>query len=152
MNWQVPMNEVAVLVAVSGSEPVDHFIYLATHDDRRQGPETMEDYVNGSRRFFPMLAGGVPKMVNRDQIIWMRYEKLGPSGTADPSVTLIERPIIIELSDGARIEGVIPIDRPREVSRISDVLNDPRETFVRVDEETETYYINKSFIRLVIPR
>src|SRR5205085_2648867 len=122
------MIEVAVVVAISGAEPEEHFLYLAPFSDRREGPETVADYVNGRRRFFPMVAAGTPKMVNRDQILWLRYEKL--PDIVDLEVTMIEKLTILELSDGSRIEGMIPIDRPREQSRISDVLNDPRETFL----------------------
>ena len=43
-------------------------------------------------------------------------------------------------------------DRPREYSRISDILNDAAESFVRIDAEDDTYFVNKSFIRTVIPR
>ena len=67
-------------------------------------------------------------------------------------MTIIERLTILELTDGSRLEGVVPIDRPREQSRISDVLNDPHEAFLRIDGEGETYYVNKGFIRTVIPR
>jgi len=150
MTYQVPMNELAVTLALAGADPEEHFVYLAPYSDRRDGPETMNDYLNGRRRFFPMVAGGAPKMVNRDQILWVRYEKL--PDPFDGDATLIEKLTIIELADGTRIEGVIPVDRPREQSRISDVLNDPREQFVRIDDEGETYYVNKTFIRLVIPR
>ena len=144
------MIEVAVTVAMAGLDPEEHFLYLAPFSDRREGPETVADYVNGRRRFFPMLAGGVPKMVNRDQVLWVRYEKL-PS-VVDLEVTIVERLTILELVDGARIEGVVPIDRPREQSRLSDVLNDASEEFLRIDDEEETYFVNKAFIRRVIPR
>jgi len=147
--YQVPMNELAVEVALAGVDPEEHFVYLATHSDRRDGPETMEDYLNGVRRFFPMIASGVARMVNRDEIVWIRYEKLPSMNT---SVTIIEKLTILELTDGTRIEGIVPIDRPREFSRISDVLNDPNEIFMRIDEQADTYYVNKRFIRLVIPR
>jgi hypothetical protein len=150
MAYQVPMIEVAVMVAVAGLDPEEHFLYLSPFSDRREGPETVADYVNGSRRFFPMVAGGVPKMLNRDQVLWMRYEKL-PS-IVDLEATIIETLTILELIDGARIEGVVPIDRPREQSRLSDVLNDAREEFLRIDDDEETYYVNKAFIRRVIPR
>jgi hypothetical protein len=150
MAYQVPMIEVAVTVALSGLDPEEHFLYLAPFSERRDGPETVADYVNGRRRFFPMLAGGVPKMVNRDHVLWVRYEKL-PS-VVDLDVTIVERLTILELVDGARIEGVVPIDRPREQSRLSDVLNDADEEFLRIDDEEETYYVNKAFIRRVIPR
>jgi hypothetical protein len=143
------MIEVAVVVAMTGLDPQEHFLYLAPYSERRDGPETVADYVNGSRRFFPMLADGSPKILNREQILWMRYEKL--PAVVDLEMTMIEKLTIVELSDGTRIEGVVPIDRPREQSRLSDVLNDPREAFLRMDTEEETYFVNKVFIRRVIP-
>ena len=152
MAYQVPMIEVAVIVAMAGLDPEEHFLYLAPFSDRREGPESVADYVNGRRRFFPMLAGGVPKMVNRDQVLWVRYEKLPPVGV-DLDQTIVERLTILELIDGARIEGVVPTtDRPRELSRLSDVLNDATEEFLRIDADEETYFVNKAFIRRVIPR
>jgi hypothetical protein len=149
--YQVPMIEVAVVVALNGVDPEEHFLYLAPYSDRREGAETVADYVNGRRRFFPMVAGGAPKMLNRDQIIWVRYERL--PDVIDLDETMIDKLTIVELSDGKRIEGVVPIiDRPREQSRLSDVLNDAREEFLRIDDDAETYYVNKRFIRRVIPR
>jgi hypothetical protein len=150
MAYQVPMLEVAVTVAMAGLEPEDHFLYLAPYSERRAGSETVADYLNGPRRFFPMLGGGVPKMINRDQVAWVRYEKL-PT-VVELEVTIVERLTILELIDGSRIEGVVPIDRPREQSRLSDVLNDTHEEFVRIDDDEDTYYVNKAFIRRVIPR
>jgi hypothetical protein len=148
--YQIPMNELAVEVAMSGLDPEEHFVYLAPHSEFRDGPETMSDYLNSGRRFFPMIAAGVAKMVNRDEIVWVRYEKLDlPS---DVESTIVEKLTILELVDGTRIEGMVPIDRPREFSRISDVLNDPRESFIRIDDGGDTYYVNKRFIRLVVPR
>ena len=150
MGFQVPMIEVAVMVALAGVEPEEHFLYLAPFSERREGAETVADYLNGKRRFFPMVAAGVPKMINREQILWVRYEKL--PDVVEMEITIVEKLTIVELSDGTRIEGVIPIDRPREQSRISDVLNDAHELFVRIDSDEDTYYVNKSFLRSVIPR
>jgi hypothetical protein len=150
MTYQVPMNEVAVTVALSGLDPEEHYVYLAPFSERREGPETMSDYVNGRRRFFPMVAAGAPRMINRDQILWIRSERLRE--LYESETTIVEKLTIIELTDGSRIEGVVPIDQPRESSRLSDVLNDGREVFLRIDDEDDTYYVNKRFIRLVIPR
>jgi hypothetical protein len=148
--YQVPMIEVAVVVAIAGLEPEEHFLYLAPFSDRRDGAETVSDYLNGRRRFFPMVAAGVPKMINRDQILWVRYEKL--PDIVELEMTIVEKLTILELADGSRIEGVIPIDRPREQSRVSDVMNDSREMFLRIDDEEDTYFVNKAFVRSVIPR
>ncbi|HEV2720286.1 MAG TPA: hypothetical protein VG323_09745 [Thermoanaerobaculia bacterium] len=148
--FTIPMVEQAVTVALLGTDPEEHNVYLQQASPRHDGAETMAEYLNSARRFFPMLCAGVPKMVNRDQILWVRSPKM-----LDPEsleVTLIERLTILELTDGSRLEGVVPIDRPREQSRISDVLNDATESFLRIDGEGETYYVNKGFIRTVIPR
>lgn len=150
MAYQVPMIELAVDVAVEGADPQQHFIYLAPFSEHRAGPETLEDYLNGRRRFFPMIVRGLPKMINRDRIRWVRYEKL--SSPIDLEVTIVARITILELADGSRLEGTVPIDRPRDQSRISDALNDDRQFFLRVDDEEDTYYVNKDYIRCVIPR
>jgi hypothetical protein len=144
------MIEVAVTVAIAGLDPEEHYLYLAPYSERRDGHESLAEYVNSRRRFFPMMAAGAPKMINRDQVMWLRYEKL-PT-VIELELTLIEKLTILELADGSRIEGVVPIDRPREQSRISDVLNDAREEFVRIDDDDDTYFVNKKFIRSVIPR
>lgn len=150
MSYSIPMVEQAVMVALLGADPEEHFLYLHQSSPTRTGPESMSEYLNGERRFFPMLCAGVPKMVNRDQILWVRSPKAFDAEALE--ITIIERLTILELTDGSRLEGVVPIDRPREQSRISDVLNDPREAFLRIDGEGETYYVNKGFIRTVIPR
>ena len=153
MSYQVPMDEVAVTIALEEADPEDHFIYLSRYSPDRGRPETMSDYLNGGRRFFPMLTGGVPKIVNRDHIMWLKYEKLPEVAPPPHETTIVEKLTILELRDGSRLEGVVPIvDRPREFSRISDVLNDLNEAFLRLDDEAETYYVNKLFIRRVIPR
>jgi hypothetical protein len=97
-----------------------------------------------------MVAGGAARMINRDQIVWVRYERL--PDIVELEQTIIEKLTILELEDGSRIEGVVPIDRPREQSRLSDLMNDAGEAFVRIDDESETYYVNKTFVRSVIPR
>lgn len=149
--YSIPMVEQTVVVALLGTEPEEHCVYLHQMSAVRSGAESIDEYLNGERRFFPMLCAGVPKMVNREQILWVRASK-----SFDPEVletTIVERLTILELTDGSRLEGVVPIaGRPREQSRISDVLNDPREAFLRIDGEGETYYVNKGFIRTVIPR
>ena len=55
----IPMNELAVEVALSGVDPEEHFVYLSPQSEVRDGPETMSDYLNSARRFFPMIASGV---------------------------------------------------------------------------------------------
>ncbi len=151
MDFKVPMKELPVLVALSEAEPADYVIFLSPFSRRHEGFETVEEYLNGARRFFPMVGDGVPKIVNRDQVRWIRFAGF-ETDPRPPEMTIIQKLTILELTDGSRLEGYLIIDRPLEQSRISDVLNDPNETFVRVDDDMATYYVNKTFVRVAIPR
>jgi hypothetical protein len=144
------MIEVRVSIALSAMEPEEYLVYLSQFSDRREGPESVADYLNGARRYFPVVSAGAPKMINRDHIVWVRLGKIEPA--SDLESTIVEKLTIVELADGTRLEGTVPIDRPREQSRISDVLNDPHEEFLRLDDGDETCFVNKRFIRSVIPR
>ena len=53
MGYQVPMIEVAVIVALAGVDPEEHFLYLAPYSERREGPETVADYLNGTPPLLP---------------------------------------------------------------------------------------------------
>jgi hypothetical protein len=149
MNFRIPMKEIAAEVALSGLDPDRYQLFLAPFSDRHEGSETLDEYLNGNRGFFPMLCEGVAKIVNRDQILWLRLEKRPQDET---ELTVVQKLTIVELIDGSRLEGYIWIDRPAEQQRVSDLLNDPHEFFVRLDDEESTHYVNKKFIRSVIPR
>src|ERR1043166_3503469 len=115
--YSIPMVEQTVLVALLGTDPEEHCIYLHQSSAWRSGPETIDEYLSSERRFFPMLCSGVPKVGNRDQILGVRSpETFAPEALES---TLLERLTNLELTDGSRLEGVVPIqDRPREQSRI----------------------------------
>src|SRR5437667_331619 len=83
MTYQVPMNEQTVTVALVGLEPEVHFVYLAPYSDRREGPETVADYLNDSRQFFPMMAGGAARHLlpwGEGQLIPLPSGEGGPKG------------------------------------------------------------------------
>ena len=145
------MKAVPVQLALFESEPAEFIIFLNPYSERRDGTETVDDYLNARRLFLPMMREGAPKIVNRDQIVWLSirdYIDLAEvfENTAEQKLT------ILELVDGSRLEGMLDVDRPTDRSRISDVLNDPHEAFVRLNEERTTYFVNKQYIRIAIPR
>lgn len=148
MTFKIPMKEIPAEVALSGLDPDRYTLFLAPFSDRHEGAETLEEYLNGHRGFFPMLSEGVAKIVSRDQILWLRFDRRDQ----EESDSIIHRLTIMEMADGSRLEGMLWIDMPAEQQRVSDVLNDSRASFVRLDDETATYFVNKRFIRAVIPR
>lgn len=149
MSLRVPVLELEVELTLSGGEPADHIIYLVAGSGKRPTASTLEDYLNSSRGFFPMSSAGVPKIVNKGQIFWMRL----PVGSlaSEEEITLVRSETIVELLDGSRLEGYVSIGRAAGQTRLSDVLND-RSLFLRLDDTTGTYFVNKSGIRVVIPR
>jgi len=144
------MRELHVQVALADSEPADYVIFLSPFSERHVGFEQLEEYLNGSRSFFPMVTEGQSKIINRDTIMWVRTDTMTEeTGASD---TLLKKRTLFELVDHSKFEGMVVIDRPIEQSRISDLLNDPKEHFIRVDADAGSYFVNKRFIRAAIPR
>jgi hypothetical protein len=152
MDFKVPMKELTVQVALFGIDDVaDYLVFLAPFSQVREGPELIDDYLNGARRFLPVLRQGAPLIINRDEMLWLRTsaEDEAGDGTIDASR---HKPAALELADGTQIEGYVSAgDRPPESSRLSDILNDPRELFLRIDGDTSVYFVNKRFIRAAMP-
>lgn len=137
---RVKMTELAVELALLDCDPRDHVIYLAPP------AQTVEQYLQVPRRFLPMSCDGVPKIVNKEQIIWLRT----PPADPDAEVTAVRTETIVELTDGTRIEGYVRLDGTGV--RLSDTLNTVAAPFLRIDEAAGTYYVNKTMIRCAIPR
>lgn len=148
MSLRVPVLELEVELTLSGGEPTDHIIYLLEASGKRPTATALEEYLDSSRGFFPMSSAGVPRIINKAQIFWMRL----PVGslTAEDEITLVRSATIVELLDGSRLEGYVSIGRVAGQTRLSDVLND-RSLFLRLDDTSGTYFVNKSGIRVVIP-
>ncbi len=148
MDFRVPMVEMEVTVAMTEAEPTVSVIFLSPYSHRHEGFETVEEYLNGPRAFFPVKMGGVSKLVNRDQILWLR----APRFPGEIAYATAEADVILEMIDGMRVEGMFEIARPVGQARISDVLNNDHDMFVCLRDGDDNYYANKRFIRQVILR
>lgn len=154
MDFKVPMKELTVQVTLFGIDEVsDYLVFLSPFSENREGPEHIEDYLNGRRRFLPMLNQGSPLIINRDEILWLRTPAADEQSADEQSDAATHKPAALELADGAQIEGYVSVGaRPPESSRLSDILNDTRELFLRIDGDTAVYFVNKRFIRAAVPK
>ena len=153
MDYRVPMKQMAVQVALASGTSAEYAIFLAPYSDRREGPETIEDYLNGVREFLPMMHDGAPKIINRDQVLWVLLnEGVLPPPAEEGDSPAVQREVSLELTDGSRLDGYIEITRPEDSSRISDVLNDSHATFIRLSADRAMYFVNKHYIRVALPR
>lgn len=137
---RVKMTELAVELALLECDPRDHIIYLAPP------AQSIEQYLQAPRRFLPMSCDGVPKIVNKEQIVWLRT----PPAPPHAEITAVRTETIVELTDGSRIEGYVRLDGTGV--RLSDTLNTAGSAFLRIDDSAGTYYVNKTMIRCAIPR
>jgi hypothetical protein len=150
MDFKVPMRELRVQVALEDSAPSDYVIFLSPFSEHHAGFETLEEYLNGSRTFFPMVTDGISKIINRGAVIWVRTDTLPEANEEGEQVQ--RKRTTFELIDHSKFDGDVVIDRPIEQSRISDLLNDTSEHFIRVDADAGSYFINKRFIRAAMPK
>jgi hypothetical protein len=150
MDYRVPMRELTVRLALAANAPAEYVIFLSP-SSRASGMENVSEYLAGDRRFLPMVGGGSPRIVNRDQILWLEVEGYQEEDEVSET-TIIQKLVILEMSDGTRIEGSIDVNRPPDRSRLSDVLNDRSETFLRLSFDRTSIFVNKNFVRLALPR
>lgn len=154
MDFKVPMKELTVQVALFGIDDIsDYLVFLAPFSQVREGPEMIDDYLNGTRRFLPMLNQGAPLIINRDEMLWLRTPAADEATADEDFDAARHKRAALELADGTQIEGYVSAgDRPPESSRLSDILNDTRELFLRIDGDTSVYFVNKRFIRAAMPK
>lgn len=132
------MTELLVEIALVGCDPAPHIIYLAPP------AESVEQYLQNPRMFLPTATEEVPRIVNKEQIAWVRTPPL----RIDDGDTAVRLETIVELISGERMEGYT---RLRTGVRLSDALNDGV-PFLRIDEGSGTFFVNKKVIRFAIPR
>lgn len=145
MSLRKPVAELEVELALLGDDPGPHVIYLPPGDI---SVEAIDQYLQSARRFLPVSWTGLPRIINKDQILWLRVNRGGLDSEAE--VTTIRNATILELADRSRLEGYVR--QPPIHSRLSDVLNDRVEFFLRLDEAESLYFVNKSHIRFAVPQ
>lgn len=149
MDYRVPKAELHVQLSLAGSAPADYIVFLSPFSDRHDGAEKVDEYLNDTRLFLPVALGGVRQIVSKNQMVWLRIPV--PEDRAEERMAATQKKARLEMNDGTRMEGHLRIDRPDYQSRISDVLNDIKEHFVRLDRDGAAYFLNKNYIRMAVP-
>jgi len=145
MSLRKPVVELEIALTLLGDDPEPHVVYLPPGDS---SVDAVEFYLQSPRRFLPMLWTGLPRIINKDQILWLRVIRSGLDTQAD--VTAVRYATILELSDRSRLEGYVC--KPQMQTRLSDVLNDRGEFFLRLDDAQAIYFVNKAHVRFAVPQ
>ena len=118
---------VAVRLAVGGLPPMEGFLSLESGTRNHARPETILEKLNSSARVIPFHRGAdnAVLLVNRMEI---EYVGAGDDVTMDyvmpPAyrVTLQER-VRLRLTSGVELRGVLRLELPDDLNRVSDYLN-----------------------------
>ena len=120
-------------VALPGPEQVSGAFALSANSPLRPGPEPLLDLLNAPTRVVPFIrtADEVVLLLSRIAIDWVEVDR-----TVDPAwvraasiVAAREEHVQVRMLDGRRIEGVVGMDLPEHLNRISDFLNLPEDFF-----------------------
>jgi hypothetical protein len=133
-------------VMLPGGERIDGNFALSPAAPFRDGPETLLELLNGTDRVLPLtLADGTVVLLSRPAIDWVEVEDgIDPSWVRPPTFWITrEEEVELRLLDGRKIVGIVAMELPEHLNRISDYLNLP-EDFFPVTTRDGTRFVNKS--------
>lgn len=129
---------VAVTVSQAGDEPFEGLIALALRAQFHGGPETLLERLNAADRVIPVERSGENDVVlfNRLEIEWVLP---GPDVTVDllgprPFRVTREERVRLRLRSGDELDGLLQMELPDYLNRISDFMNGPEHFFPLLTE------------------
>jgi hypothetical protein len=142
---QLPTLPVLVDLELSRGHVMHATLFLSMTAAGREGPETLDDFLNTPRRLLPVHVEGrddqKSELVSRDAIVLVRVMSEiapRPDSGAEPAVDLVR----IELSNGKTIDAAV---QHPSGERLSEFFNSAPEFFSTTDEQGVAY-INKRHI------
>jgi len=136
-------------VAMPGPEHVAGAFALSVNSPYRPGPESLLELLNTPARVVPFMRTGddTVLLLARLSIDWVEVEhRVDPTWVRPESVVAArEEQVQVRLLDGRRIEGLVAMDLPEHLNRISDFLNLP-EDFFALRTRSSIVIVNKSRI------
>lgn len=130
-------------------------VFLPAAASKHSGAMRPQEWMNDGMLFFPFLPdeGGPPFILNKHEVLVLSVEAGPDSLEMEKEIeeTAIRRRVIVECRE-KRIEGVVLIDMPANLSRTVDYLNRP-DPFLIVREGSRQHLIRKARItRVIEPR
>lgn len=133
-------------VTMPGPEQIAGDFALSAHSPLRPGPEPLLDLLNAPTRVVPFIrrADEGVLLLSRLAIDWVEVERaVDPTWVRAASIVQErEEHVQVRMLDGRRIEGVVAIDLPEHLNRISDFLNLPQD-FISLGTRSGLVLVNK---------
>jgi hypothetical protein len=123
-------------------------LFLSTASAHRWGNESIEELLNGGRKYLPMeLSAGELVLLSKKAIV-MAFAK--EEGNEPVPANAKKIPAEVTLRSGERLRGEVYNDLPMTHLRLSDYLNQS-ETFFRIEVGATDCYVSNGFVRLIKP-
>ncbi len=142
---QVPTLPVVVDVDLVNGRRLEGTLFLSITSSHRDGPETLDEFLNTARRCLPVQRGETGELVTRDAIVSVRVTSdIAPRPPEDvsPAVDLVR----VELANGKSLEGAVqhgPTDSGG--TRLSDFFN-AEPDFFAVEDDGGIVWVNKRHV------
>jgi len=145
----VDKNLLPVRVVLPAAELIEGVVALSPTSPFRPGPETLLDMLNSGQRVLPVIrnADGAVVLVSRLAIEWIEVDHGVDLDLVRPQPYLVTREERVQVRqlDGRLCEGLVTMELPEHMNRVSDFLNLP-EDFFRLETRTGTMVFNKTRI------
>jgi hypothetical protein len=140
---QVPTLPVLVELELVTGRAAKVTLFLSIHSATREGPETLDEFLNSQRRLLPVAEpdGTKRELVARDAILLVRVmSDISPhaQGHDAPAVDLVK----IELANGKTVDGAV---QHTQCARLSDFFNASPDFFALADT-AGVVYVNKRHV------
>jgi hypothetical protein len=123
-------------------------LFLSTASAHRQGKESVQELLNGGRKYVPMeMVGGELVLLSKKSIV-MAFSK---EKEIEPIPTSAKRiPAEVILRSGETIRGEVFNDLPMTYSRLSDYLNQS-DAFFYIEVGAMDCLVSNEYVRLIRP-
>lgn len=140
---QIPTLPVLVDLDLTTGRTAKVTVFLSIHSASREGPETLDEFLNTPRRLLPVAEpdGTKRELVAREAIVAVRVmSEISPHaiGDAAPAVDLVK----IELTNGKTFDGAV---QHTQGARLSDFFNASPDFFALADGGG-VVYVNKRHV------
>jgi hypothetical protein len=150
MSEYVDKLRVAVRVSRPGQPVVEGLLALSPHSGRQPGPETLLELLDPGTGFLPFerAADDAIVLLSRQDIQWVMAEPSVDRELVRPPAFRFTREerVRVCLRSGEDLDGLIQMELPEDLNRISDYLNGP-DRYFPLATRRGTYLIHKAAVR-----
>jgi hypothetical protein len=123
-------------------------LFLSTASAHRWGKESIEELLNGDRKYLPMELTGEEVVLLSKNAIVMAFAK--EKETEPIPINAKKIPAEVILRSGEMLRGEVYHDLPTTYSRLSDYLNQT-DAFFHIEVGAMDCFVSNGFVRLIKP-